>query len=157
MADPQVLDLSTAQARPQVRIDGRVYEQRLPSDFSLFERIEIAKLGEQVAPMLKVVESGATPSKRDQQVFGELLEAICEKAIIAPRKVIAKVDQADQLLVVVTFYERLAPSLQALSAMMLRRGTGSPGQKRSPASPGSTAATRFSGRPGFRSASSKRT
>lgn len=155
MADSNVIDLTSTQERQKFTIGGRVYEQRVPSDLSLFDRIEVAKLGEQFAPMLKLVRAGETPPKREQEAFGELLLAICEKALIAPRKVIERIDQADQLLVVVTFYERLAPSLQALSAMR-RRGAPSAGPKPSHGSRGSTAGIPSRGRPGFRTASSKR-
>lgn len=160
MADttaPVLLDFTTKEPRQPVKIDGLVYQMRLPSDLPLWKRQQAMHLGQQLVGPLLALEAGRQLPKPEQHAVSKLLLQVCDMAIGAPPKVLKKLDQADQVILAVTFFERLAPRLRALSALSRRVAHPSNGANGSPASPGSTAATPKSGVRASRSASSKRT
>lgn len=155
MADP-ILDFTTEPDRQIVRIDGINYVMRGPRDLGFAGRQRaIALCGRLRDPLLALV-SGRPLPKAQEKVVAALLRESCQMAIDAPLTVIKRLNDDAQIALALTFFERSAKSLQALSAMLPTHVNGQAGTNSSPGSPGSTVVTPSTGRRS-RSASSTRT
>jgi hypothetical protein len=155
MADPKILDFTTTAERQPVRIDGVTYQMRLGSDMSFAERQSVAQMAAQLSAPIVAMAAGRRLPKGQARAVRKLLLEACGMAIKAPPGVLKKLDEVDQVILAVRFFERAVERLGALRALLSE--SPSPGPRPSPDSVASTAARRPTGSDGSRSASSKRT
>jgi len=150
MATQPILDLSTERERFQVRIDGVLYDLRARQDLTLREYRTLEVIGPQI---VELEIKGDQMTDEDAKAYAALLDRGVHLALDAPDDVIAKLDDVQRRTVFRAFLELLAPALQKAGTPLINAAPVRPaGTKSSPASSGSTAATRRRGKRTSRSA-----
>lgn len=154
-----VLDLTTTEERPIIRINGVAYDVRLPQDLTLAGLRTLERLMPRSAILIDKLDL----SNDEQVELSALLATVCELAVAAPAPVLARLGDVQRAMVFRVFTELLSPGLEQAGAVltqaMLTLGGTRPhgGTRSSHGSNGSTAATRSHGGPRSRSGSSRRT
>lgn len=143
MADP-ILKVETLVERPQVEIDGNMYEILSPDELSLFQSQKIGSLGRKLDRYLKADELNDTGQKQLDFTLQGLVEIIMAPV---PIEVRAKLNQAQLHSVIEAFTwlslarkTKLAGAISNVVKSMVPQKAAT-GEKSSLDSSGSTAAT----------------
>lgn len=135
---PPILDFTTERTRLTVAIDGIAYEMRDENDLTLANY----RLLQQAGPRLSELEDLPRMTPAQEAEYADLLKSICELALDAPERVIARTGIVQRIALVRGFCELSAPSLRKLGATMQAPAPQPPfpGTNSSPGSSASTGA-----------------
>lgn len=150
MADRPILDLTTPQTRPFVKINGIAYDLRTSNDLTLQAFRTLERITPQIGALLQQPEL----SDAEATTLSTLLAQGCAIGLDAPADVLKGLGDVGRIQVFKVFAELSTPSLQRAGANLAARPA--PGTKPSRGSSGSTGARNASGSPRRRSGSSGR-
>jgi hypothetical protein len=116
MALPRA-DLLTARDRPVVKIDGATYQLRTSNDLTLevFRRLE--RDGPRLTALLARVETDDQLTQTDEGDLTALLAELCADVLLAPARVLARLQEAHRLAIYTAFSKALAAELAEQAAV----------------------------------------
>lgn len=138
-----LLDLTTTQVRPEVRIDAIAYEIRTSNDLSLGQY----KALERLLPRVGVLLTIETLTQAEDTELSALLDTVCRMGLVAPDAIQDGLGHVNRVLIFKVFTELLTPSVNATRANLVTPAPAVPstGARSSRVSRASTGATRRRG------------
>lgn len=130
-----LLDLDAFAEQPQARIDGTLYDLRMPDHLSIVEGVRIRK----VAPRLEELQAkevAGTLDEAEGEELSQILDGITRTVLVAPPEVLERLHDWQKIAVVLAFTGLSTPRLRATGATAEARSSSSPtGPSSSPNSP----------------------
>ena len=122
-----LLDLSTLVERPWLTIDGKRYDMRVPSDFGLIHIAQFLREKEEIDDLMATQADQPATDERTVGRVVDLLTSACERIVVAPPEVLARLTDFQKLAVVDAFTRTVGvtePTTPNRQARRTRRPTG---------------------------------
>jgi hypothetical protein len=149
MATPQnptrkpLLDLDSFAETPQIRVDGELYDLRLPDHITIVEGVRIRKVSPRLDE-LQAKEAAGTLNEDEAVELTQILDMVARIVLKAPDSVHERLADWQRIAIVLSFSGLSTPRLQATRAATEPASSSSPTGASS--SPSSRASTRRSSR-----------
>jgi hypothetical protein len=139
-----LLSINTLVEREFIRIDGQSYDLRSVDDLSILDYRRLAKMGEQLKPLMQAYEDDTlTPEQATD--FDDRLDRLCRAVLEAPSDVFSKLQTVHRLNIALAFMGLSLPRLRQARAAQLEAMPPSKTPSSRRGSRGSTAARRKRG------------
>lgn len=144
----ETLDLTTVVERPQVRIDGELYDLKHPDEFSLVQSLRLSRQGQRVIELVTLLTDGVARAAPEvaaaEQEYEQLLDTTCRAVLVAPDAVHARLRE-DHRVAITRAFTLLQTATLPRAGANAPEGTTTTGTSSSLASAGSMAATPSAG------------